>query len=381
MEIRAAADLSMTKDDGQTSAVPGQSVIYTLEVSNGGPNAVSGATVSDTFPEILACTWTCSPGTGATCTSGPITGDINDTAVDLPAGGGVTYTAICEIDSAATGALVNLATVSAPAGVVDSDNTNNSAVDNNTLTPKADLSLTKDDGDPLVGPGGSVTYTLGLTNHGPSVTTGGTVSDDLPPGLTFGSSPDGCTELGGTVTCSFGALGVNDAGSVRVIAVVGPLPPANISNTAVVTGNEMDPMAANNQATEITLVDIEPPSVAGIDTVADTGDGVLEACEQSRVPIRQILVSFSEAVFDPAGDADPHDVTNPDNYRVIAPGPDQDFDTALCGPPVGDDQAISINEIAYDSETHTATVDIGDGQALADSQYRLLVCGVTGIQD
>ena len=57
------ADLSVTKTDGQTAAVPGQAVTYTIVVSNAGPSSVTGATVTDTLSASLVnATWTCIPG-------------------------------------------------------------------------------------------------------------------------------------------------------------------------------------------------------------------------------------------------------------------------------------------------------------------------------
>ena len=80
-----SADLSITKTDGVTTAMPGGSVTYTITASNAGADAVTGATVADTFPAILTCTWTCVGAGGGTCTAAG-SGNINDT-VNLPAGG------------------------------------------------------------------------------------------------------------------------------------------------------------------------------------------------------------------------------------------------------------------------------------------------------
>jgi uncharacterized repeat protein (TIGR01451 family) len=48
----------------------------------------------------------------------------------------------------------------------------------------ADLSVTKTDGSATYTPGGSTTYTIVVTNNGPSFVTGATVSDALPAGIT-----------------------------------------------------------------------------------------------------------------------------------------------------------------------------------------------------
>ncbi|MFY9824345.1 MAG: carboxypeptidase regulatory-like domain-containing protein, partial [Thermoanaerobaculia bacterium] len=105
-----AADVAITKTDGVTTATPGGSVTYTITASNPTALAAPSASVADTFPASLTCTWTCTGAGGGTCTASG-SGNINDT-VNLPAGASVTYTATCAISAAATGTLSNTATVS-----------------------------------------------------------------------------------------------------------------------------------------------------------------------------------------------------------------------------------------------------------------------------
>jgi len=125
------ADLSVTKTDGVTSVNQGGTVTYTIVVSNAGPSAVTGATVSDGFPaQLSGVSWTCAPSAGAACPASG-TGDIATSAVDLPNGGTATFTASGA--ATGTGTLSNTATVTAPAGVNDPAG-NNSATDDNTVS-------------------------------------------------------------------------------------------------------------------------------------------------------------------------------------------------------------------------------------------------------
>src|SRR6185369_5546900 len=110
--------------------VAGGSVTYAIMASNAGPSDATAATVADTFPAVLTATWTCVGAGGGTCTASG-SGDIDDT-VNLPAGGSVTYTVSATISPAASGALSNTATVTAPAGVTDPTPGNNSATDTDT---------------------------------------------------------------------------------------------------------------------------------------------------------------------------------------------------------------------------------------------------------
>src|SRR5207244_8347310 len=61
---------------------------------------------------------------------------------------------------------------------------NNSGTDNNTvITPTADLAITKTDGVTSVNQGASLTYTIVVSNAGPSGVVGATVSDVFPAQL------------------------------------------------------------------------------------------------------------------------------------------------------------------------------------------------------
>ena len=123
------ADLSITKDDGVTSTIPGGSTTYTIVASNIGPGIDASASVTDTFPAGLTCSWTSVAAAGATGnTTG--SGDLAD-RLSMPPGSSVTYTADCAIDPGATGMLSNTATI--VSSVSDPDTTNISATDTDTV--------------------------------------------------------------------------------------------------------------------------------------------------------------------------------------------------------------------------------------------------------
>ncbi|HEY3569843.1 MAG TPA: ExeM/NucH family extracellular endonuclease [Thermoanaerobaculia bacterium] len=268
-------DLAITKTDGVTTATPGGSVTYTITASNAGPDADASATVADTFPAVLTCTWTCVGAGGGTCTASS-TGNLNDT-VNLPAGGSVTYTATCAIDPSATGTLSNTATV-ANGGTSDSNTGNNSATDTDTLTPNADLSITKTDGVTTATPGGSVTYTITASNAGPSNAPGATVADTFPASLTCTWT---CVGAGGGTCTASGSGNVNDTvnlpagGSVTYTAScnISASATGSLSNTAAVAapGGVNDPTTGNNSATD---TDTLAPSA---DLAITKTDGVTSA--------------------------------------------------------------------------------------------------------
>lgn len=124
------ANLGITKTDNATSVAAGQPVTYAIVVTNAGPNAVSGATVTDTLPaQLTNATWTCAGAGGATCTAAG-TGNISDSATSIPVGGTLTYTLTATVaPGAAAGLLTNTASVAVPAVASDPVANNNAAVD------------------------------------------------------------------------------------------------------------------------------------------------------------------------------------------------------------------------------------------------------------
>src|SRR5262249_56337472 len=107
----------------------------------------------------------------------------------------ITYTVRATINPSALGSLNNTATITAPTGVTDSSPGNNSATDMDALTPQADLALSKVDTPDPVTAGNNITYTITVTNTGPSAAQNVTLTDATPANTTFVSftAPPGWT--------------------------------------------------------------------------------------------------------------------------------------------------------------------------------------------
>jgi uncharacterized repeat protein (TIGR01451 family) len=251
------ADVSATKTDGQASAVPGTPVAYTIVATNAGPDPVSGATVTDTLSAALTgATWTCLASSGASCTATG-SGSIAD-AVTLPAGGSVTYTLTATVSPAATGSLTNTTTIALPPGGNDPNPTNNSATDTDTLTPQADLSITKTDGLATAAPGQGLVYTIVAANAGPSAVVAATVTDAVPAALTGAAWT--CAGSGGGTCAASGSGNISDSANLPVgasvtytlAATISASATGSLANTASVTapGGVVDTNLANNSATD-----------------------------------------------------------------------------------------------------------------------------------
>ena len=122
-------------------------------VTNAGPSNVTGATVADPFPAALTgVTYTATQTGGATGFTGQR--QRQHQPHGQPAGRQHDHLhGHRHGQSVGHGHLVNTATVDAPAGVTDPTPGNNTATDTDTLTPTADLQITKTDGVAAVVPG------------------------------------------------------------------------------------------------------------------------------------------------------------------------------------------------------------------------------------
>ncbi|RKZ66090.1 MAG: hypothetical protein DRQ48_11040, partial [Gammaproteobacteria bacterium] len=223
-----STDLSVTLDNGVSEAVPGEGVTYIIVVSNAGPSDAVGAQVVDIFPaEVTTVDWTCVGSGSGVCTAAG-SGDIGEN-IDLPVGAWVTFTANASIDPAATGVLVNAASVHVGSGR-DGDRSDpnpgdNVATDIDTLTPEADLRITKDDGTDMSVLGRQSIYVIVASNPGPSDAPGATVTDAFPAEL-----------AGATWTCIGTDGGVCNAGGAGDIDETVDLPSgATVTFTATAT--------------------------------------------------------------------------------------------------------------------------------------------------
>jgi uncharacterized repeat protein (TIGR01451 family) len=183
-------------------------------------------------------------------------------SVLIPAGGSVARLAVTPFDdslpegdetvtltlAAAGGYTVDPTRASATVTIVDGD------------PPVADVAVTKDADSITAAPGADITYTLTITNDGPSEAATVVMTDSLPAGTVFVSSvpADGggvCDYQVGPheLTCTWPSLGAATS-EVVSITVAAPLGPGEATNQADVTSATADPDLTNNSASLTTIV-------------------------------------------------------------------------------------------------------------------------------
>ncbi|MCB9461180.1 MAG: CSLREA domain-containing protein [Anaerolineaceae bacterium] len=80
--------------------------------------------------------------------------------------------------------------------------------------------------------------------------------------------------------------------------------------------------------------------------------GITETIEDPSLPsyslTKRLLLLFGTPMYDPSGDTQSDDVTNPANYLLTMPGPDNTFQTTSCAGGVqGDDVEVPISQIFH----------------------------------
>ncbi len=264
--VQAQADLTMTQATSVSVVDTGINFNYTEIATNNGPNAVPAGTLviyQQTPPNttlqsitlIPTTNWTC-PNPGATgpivCTYTPALASGANTAVDpivftLSVNGGTAYGTT----------ILNSATVtSQTTDPVPSNNTSVTTVLVEAAN-QADMALSMTAAPTPVFLSSGLTYTIQAQNLGQMNAATVQVVDTIPAGTTFVSAnaPAGWTCSGTTtVTCSLTGTMAQGAPATITITVMSPSTAGPVSNTATVSSSTPDPVATNNSATVITVV-------------------------------------------------------------------------------------------------------------------------------
>ncbi len=248
-------------------ATAGETLSYTLMVTNRGPGTARVA-VTDVLPaEVRFVSVTASQGSCSDA-QGVIVCDLGQLA-----GGGLVRVSIeVEIDAAAEGMLTNSASVSSD--VPDPNPGDNAASTTTAIRRLADVLVS----DVVVTPdpatvGGTLSYRITLTNEGPSTASGVTLTNVPATDVTVVSvvaEQGSCDASDAQVSCELGSLAIGE--STVVTVVVGLATAGTITNHATVAADEVDPEMSNNVVwSETTVIATAELALS----MSDTSDPVL----------------------------------------------------------------------------------------------------------
>jgi uncharacterized repeat protein (TIGR01451 family) len=247
----AVSDLAVTMTASQNPVPVGQTVTFTITVANNGPEPATSTTLTDTLSADVDFVSAETTQPGATCNEGA-----PGVVCDL---GTIENGASAEVRVTVRTKILGSFDNTAQAGSVGTNP--NPADDQVTLAtsvaPAADLNVVTTTSENPVSAGGTLTYTITITNSGPSPATSVSLTDTLPEGATLDGAPtvsDGgtCSNTVNEVSCEL----INLAeGATATVTIAVKAPGAGpLVNIAAATALELDPDLADNQTTTTVAV-------------------------------------------------------------------------------------------------------------------------------
>ncbi|MDD5026269.1 MAG: hypothetical protein PHH13_02715, partial [Candidatus Peribacteraceae bacterium] len=297
------ADIGIVKTAPAT-VVPGQPILYTFTIHNYGPDAAPLVHTLDPIPAGLAFD---SAHSDPACHFIPTF--IAPSLVGCDVGtmqSGQTKTVLVSFNTlpslACDSSITNTATVLSGNDPNAANNVSTKVVTVQCQEPQTDLAIAKT-GPVTIQKGGTVTYSINVTNLGQNPAQTVVAEDVIPAGLTFlqAGSTQGCTKEGNSVLCAIGTLAAGQTYPIAIVfsvndtAVCG----GTILNTATVATSSLDPNSLNNTSQTISSsVQCPTPSFAISKTdnrvtaaPGDTLDYVITVTNTSQIPATNVTVT------------------------------------------------------------------------------------------
>ena len=319
------ADMSVTKS-GPATVTAGTNITYTTVVSNSGPSSAASVSLSDTLPaNTTFVSMSQSVGPVFSCTTPAVgaAGTITCTIATLASGASATFSIVLKLASSTPsgGGLTNVAVVSTT--TIESNGENNSASTTATIQTSADASVTKS-GPATVTAGANITYTVSVSNSGPSNAASVALADTLPANTTFVSMSQSvgpvfsCTTpavgAAGTITCTIATLPPGTTATFSIVVRLASSAPSDggVTNVATVATTTTESNSGNNSASttatiqtsaDVSVTKSGPTTVtAGTNiayTVSVSNSGPSNAASVSltdTLPANTTFVSLSQSV-------------------------------------------------------------------------------------
>ncbi len=291
--------------DAPARIIAGQPFTYTLTIANNSPIDASGVTLHDILPPGILVHAT-SPGqpncaltaNGITCYLDDAQDDqdiqftlviLSDVAsspdieldpldpgwplCEIEAGGNLSRAVHCYLGDLRSGKKARVTLLATASGVVtraitntvsaranenDADLQNNAHRSSSIVELKTDLAVGSRASGPATS-GQTLTYTLGITNYGPSDARHVILTDTLPAGVTALSAVDSaggdCTVEQRVISCRLRQLASGHSARVSILVEINAPPGQNITNTVLVAAPAPDPDPGNNQSLHVSTTD------------------------------------------------------------------------------------------------------------------------------
>jgi uncharacterized repeat protein (TIGR01451 family) len=262
-------DVDVVKDVDNASPAVGDTVTFTITVSNAGPDAATGVEVDDLLPAGLSFV-SATPSQGSYDDATGIW-DVGSIA----ASGSATLTIVATVDTGTDGdTITNTACVSDLDQPTDPDATDCDdaviVVDEIITQEQADISVLKTASTQSPTVASQFVYTLTATNSGPNDATGVTVEDVLPTGVTYVSDNSSGAYNATTGIWTIGDLANGASVSIQItVSVNNGTATQQITNTACVEDADLTDPNVDNDCDDVVVtvqpVVIQTPSANTLD--------------------------------------------------------------------------------------------------------------------
>lgn len=260
------ADLRIGLSDAPDPVFIGSNLVYTINVTNFGPSEAKGTVINHTLPSSVVFVSAFASQGGVSFSGGTLVANVGN----LPIAGRATVTV--NVIPTLAGNITSSATASS--NEPDPDTANNTATTSTQVNPPAsDITVGLLDAPDPVLVGGTLTYTVSVTNKGPSTASNVTVTNTLPVSVAIHSATpsQGAVFISGNlVIFNFGSL--TNGGRASATISVTPTAAGNITATAVARASQIDPVLANNTSSATTVVG---PAADLVLTLTDLPDPVV----------------------------------------------------------------------------------------------------------
>ncbi|WP_152520811.1 COG1361 S-layer family protein [Nocardiopsis halophila] len=211
-ESQAAAQLQISKSVEPNPMIIGDEATYTITVTNTGDEAAEDVTVTDTLASDVSFV-----SASAGCSASGQTVTCGGTGTTVGAGETLTYSVTVKVDPGVSDGT----NITNPASV-EASNTGGASTQNIAQTQTmTDVEITKSAEPATVNPDGTITYTITVTNHGPSEAVDVTVHDPTDGNLvSITGLPDRCPPGGLTISCDLGTLAPGETVELTVTVTV-----------------------------------------------------------------------------------------------------------------------------------------------------------------
>jgi len=250
--------------------VAGESVTWTITVDNAGPSDALAVSVADSVPTNL--TGVVVSSSQGDCTS------FDCVLGTVPADGSATVTVTGELPAdTPPGTIENTATTTS--STFDDDPTDDVSTASDPTVTSADLSIVKAGPTSDVQIGRAVSWTISVSNAGPSDAQGVVVTDTLPSELDPASIEivDGgldCSLDGIEVSCTTGTIADGESVSITINAVLrADVTSLELRNEASVQSDTPDPDVTNDSSTAVNGITDVDLSIDKTASSADVGFG------------------------------------------------------------------------------------------------------------